>query len=351
MTPRPMFALAGKELRDILRERSIVVAIVVQLFIAGFSAFLSAGLSGLYDPSAPHVLPAVDVGYAGPGGFDHYLVAHPNLHVHTIDVATGRSEFAAGRLNAVIEETGTSNGVRTISLLLPDGTIEGTLLLTQLKSLLQDYEHDLRLQRQDRLHQTILEVTPALPSGSSSYAFVYANLLPLLVFTPIFLSGAIAGDAFVQEVQSRSLLVLRSTPLSGSALVAGKLLVPVLLAPLEVALWVFLFALNHMVVHGLVALLTLTALLTLLMASLSIALASWVRHEGQVQAAYALLVLLLAVSSLLLPHNPLNLVALLATGSVPWRGWLTFGLLGLVSLAVPVWALPFAARRIRRDQV
>jgi ABC-type Na+ efflux pump permease subunit len=238
-----------------------------------------------------------------------------------------------------------------VSLLVPDGTIQGTLLLTQVKGLLQDYEHDLRQERQDRLEQQVLEVTPSPPSGGGSFAFVYASLLPLLVFTPIFLSGAIAGDAFVQEVQSRSLLVLRSSPLSGSALVAGKLLVPVVLAPLQVLLWIGLFALNGLPVHNLAILLVLAALLALLMASLSIALAAWVRHEGQVQAAYALLVLLMAVASLLMPHNPLNLVALLATGALPRTAWLTLGLLAFVSLAVPAWALPFAARRIRRDQV
>lgn len=348
---RPLLAVAGKDLRDILRERSILVSLAVQLFIAGFSTFLSVGLTGLYDPGAIEAFPRADVAYAGPGGFDAYLDDARNLDVERMSADEGRTRFLDGRVDAVVEETWSdADATRTVTLLLPEGTIEGTLLLTQLKSMLQEYEHDLRVERSTRLVQPLVVAPEPPEAAAGSFAFVYGSLLPLLVLTPVFLSGAIAGDSFVHEAQTKSLLILRSTPLSGAGIVAAKMLVPILLAPAQVALWIGLFALNGLPVANLAILLGLAAILALLLASFSLAIATWVRQEGQVQAAYALLVLLLAVASLLLPHDPMNLVALLATDSLSGSVWTSVALLGLASLAAASVCLPLAARRIRRDQ-
>lgn len=350
---RAIFAVAGKELRDIMRERTILVSLTVQLFVAGFSAFLSVGLTGLYDPASVAAFPQTDVGYAGPGGFDAYLdgADAPNLDVVHLDANAALQAFREGRLGAVVEETLDEDGVRHLGILLPDGTIEATLLLTQFKGLLQEYEGDLRVAGQDRLTQQLLQAPQPTSSRGASYAFTYATLVPLLVLTPIFLSGAIAGDAFVHEVQTRTLLILRATPLSGAGLLLGKLLVPVLLAPAQVLLWMGLLTLNGIAVPGLPLLLGLSLVLALLMAGVGIALASLIRHEGQVQATYALLVLVLGVSSLLLPHDPLNLLALAATAAMPTSAWVTVGAWTLVATLSVGLGLPFAARRMRRDQV
>ena len=352
MTLRGVLAVAGKDLRDVLRERSILASLVVQLFVAGFSTFLSVGLSGLYDPSSIDSFPRSEVGYAGPGGFDDYLEQPDtrNIRLTRLDATAGLEEFDAGRLAMLVEETEAPDGTRTVTLLLPEGTLQTTLLLTQAKGLLQDYEHDLREARQGRVAQEVLRVEAPEAGRAASYGFVYGTLLPLLVLTPVFLSGAIAGDAFVQEVQTRTLLLLRASPLSVPAMLAGKLLVPVALAPLQVLLWVGLLRLNGIAVHGLLAILALATLMALLLAGLGVALASWVRKEGQVQAAYALVVILLGVASLLLPHDVLNLVALLGSGDVPASAWLAFALVGAAAAASAGLGLPFAARRIRRDQ-
>lgn len=349
---RGVLALAGKEARDIFRERTILVSLLVQLFVAGFSTFLSVGLTGLYDPDSVEAYPRTEVAYAGPGGFDDYLRDAPNLDVDRMEVREALQAFRDGEVGAVVEETWDGpNGTRFISVLVPDGTIEATLLLTQMKGMLQEYEHDVRVERQERLAQDIVEAPQAGTGRGASYAFTYGTLLPLLVLTPIFLSGAIAGDSFVHEVQTRTLLLLRSSPLSGPGLLLGKLLVPVLLAPAQVLLWLGLLELNGIHAEGLLLVLAVTTVVALLMAGLGVALASVIRHEGQVQATYALVVLVLAVAALTLPHDPLNVLALAATDALPPSGWFTLGVWGLAAAISVGVGLPFAARRIRRDQV
>lgn len=343
-----LLALAGKDLRDILRERTILVSLVVQLFVAGFSTFLSVGLTSLYDPSSVNAFPTARVGYVGDGGFDLYLNDVPNIIIVPVTAEDGHRFFRDGRLEAVVEEQyGDTGGQRTVTLLLPDGTVEGTLLLTQMKSLLQDYQDDLREVRSDRLQQELV-FAPQGTGRGGSFGLVYSSILPLLVLTPVFLAGAIAGDSLLQEVQTRAILLLRAAPLGDWTIVLAKLLVPVALAPLQVLLWVGLLALNGLPVANLGWLLLLTALFAILLASLSLGLAAWVRHEGQVQAAYALSVLLLAAASLALPSDPLNLVALMSSGSMPPDAWASLGIVALVALVASCVGLPFAARRIRR---
>lgn len=41
-----------KELRSVLDEKTIVLAITIQLFIAAFSSFLVIGLVAMYDPAS-----------------------------------------------------------------------------------------------------------------------------------------------------------------------------------------------------------------------------------------------------------------------------------------------------------
>lgn len=345
-----LLAVAGKELRDILREKSIVVALLVQFFIAAFSAFLTVGLLGLYDPGSIASHPPADVAYQGPGGFDAVLRGVPNLRLSSNpDDALGG--FATGRFDAVVQESVGGDGVRTITLLVPDGELKSTLLVTQFRDLLQSYERDLREANQGRLEHRLLELPAAVRQGVVPYPFVYATLVPLLLLTPVFLSGAVAGDAFSGEIQNRTLLLLRSAPISVPRILLGKLLVPLLLAPAQFLLWAGLLALNGLPIANLAWLALLSLALTLLLCSIGFALAARLRRDGPTQAAYALVAIVLSVGSLFLPRDVLNLIARLGTGDVDGTALLTLGLLSAAALLACILGLRDAAQRIRRDLV
>ncbi len=342
-----LLAIAGKELRDILRERSIVVAIVVQFFIAAFSTFLTVGLLALYDPGSASAHPPADIAYQGPGGFDKVMASARNLHVQTGLV----DPMGAGRLGGVVEEAVAPDGARTITIVVPEGDLRSTLLVTQMRDLLQTYEHDLRLANQTHLDHHLLSLPTEPPRAPVPYAFVYATLLPLLLLTPVFLSGAIAGDTFTAEIQDRTLLILRSTPVSVRGILWGKLLVPVLLAPAQFLLWAALLAANGQVVHNLALLALLSMALTLLLAGTGYALAARLRRDGPVQASYALVAIALAVAGLFLPRDPLNLIARLATGETDATGLVTVGAIVAAAVLAALIGIGDAARRIRRDLV
>ena len=48
----PRYLIARREVKSLSREKTIVLALLIQLFVAGFSSFLVVGLTSLYDPGA-----------------------------------------------------------------------------------------------------------------------------------------------------------------------------------------------------------------------------------------------------------------------------------------------------------
>lgn len=308
-------ALAGKELRDVLRERSLVTMVLIQFFIAGFSAFLMVGLSGLYDPASVQGAAFAEVAYSGPGGFDAYLEDAGNLELVRVDAEEARQRFEDGEVGIVVEEDydPTLAHERVITLVVPADEVQTSLIINQLKELLLQYERELREDRQERLQQEVIYADNDALARTDAI-FGYTVLLPLLVLTPVFLSGAISTDAFSQEIESHTLGLLRASPMGTGTLLLGKLLVPILLVPLQAGLWMLLLQTNGFPVENVGTLLLLVTVMGVAVCGLAVLIAFHVRQAGQAQTLFALLSLALALLSLLLPRDPLNLVARLGTG-------------------------------------
>ncbi len=343
---RRILKLAGKDLRDILRERSIVLALVTQLFVAAFSAFLTFGLVGLYDPQAIDQFPETDVAYVGPGGFDVYLEDAGNLDVtRPATVADAIQAFQDGDVRAVVQETHNgTEGERNVTIMMGEGEVQTTLLVTQLRDLLRNYERDLREERSDRIEQQLVFVETDADPGVF-FGFAFGILLPLLVATPVFLSGAITGDALSQEMNTKTILLLRASPISTFELVAGKLTTPVLLAPAQVWLWILLLQANGIPVQNVGWLLAATGVWALVLAAAGLLVAMAFPRQGHAQAAYTLLVLVVASLSLALPQSPLNLVARLAVGNPSIETFVSLAINAVIAAALFAGAWWAASRR------
>jgi len=341
-------AIARKELRDILRERTIAVALLVQFLVAALSTLLAVGLTVLLDPAALPAEARADVAYSGDGGFEPYLRASQGLRVATVSLEEALQGHAAGRFDAVVHETpGTDGSARRVGVLVTEGSLQATVLVPTLRALLEEYQQDLRQDAQGRLQTPVLDVPRAEP-GTVSFGFVHGALVPLLLLTPAFLSGAIGGDSWVRESQTGTLLLLRSSPVSVASIVAGKLLVPLLLAPAQALLWLTVLGWGGADVRHVPLLLGATTALAALLAGMGILVASLVRRTAASQTLYALLVLLLAAASLFLPRDPFNVLALLSSGTVLPGTWPLLAGLAVLAAASLAAGAAVAARAVRR---
>lgn len=310
-------AIARKEFKDIFKERTIVVAVLIQVFVAGLSSFLVVGLSALADPSAIPTRTQPGVAVAGPEDIVQNLSDAGLNAVEMDSPAQALSAFTGGGADAalVVESDGTNGTTVNMSLYLPDGDLRATITLVHVRDALQSYERDLRDQREARLAFDPIYVDTDV--GSSSYEFAYGLLIPLLVFLPVVLAGALTADSLTEEIQRGTLSQLMASPATAHDVVEGKVLANVAIAPILTVAWLLLLALNGLTVPPLngVLIVVLATASAAVMSLIAAAVGLWTRDRNKAQVLYTQAMLLLIVASLALPVSPVNAVALLSAGS------------------------------------
>jgi ABC-type Na+ efflux pump permease subunit len=163
----------------------------------------------------------------------------------------------------------------------------------------------------------MFEPLPGLPSVDASpyFGFAYTVLVPLLVFLPVFISGAVVVDSLTEEIERGTIELLRVTPASLTEIVDGKAGVLAALAPLQVLLWIVLLEFNDIAISNAVALLAFASALAVLAASFAAGLALVVPVRQRAQLTYSLGMLAAFAGAGLLPEHPATTVTLLAIDS------------------------------------
>ncbi|WP_246310248.1 ABC transporter permease [Halorarum halophilum] len=339
--------IARRELASLRSEKTIVLALLIQLFVAAFSSFLVVGLVSLYDPGAGDGF-TVETAVAGDDAED--LLAA----VGEVDAMEGRlypsteaaaDAFADRRVDAALLVTGTQQGRYEVRVLVPEGNVGTTVVVTQARQALRAFERAERGEREASLESRTLALPPR-GDASPYFGFTYTVLVPLLLFLPVFIAGSVTVDSITEELDRGTLELLRVAPVTMTDIVEGKLLAAAGLAPLQAGLWLGLLAFNGTAIApagsafetaiGVASLLALVAATAAVVASMGAALALLAPDRRSAQTVYSLGTLGLFGAAALSPVNPANVAARLAVGTVDAATFLAVGGLvvaGIVALA------------------
>jgi ABC-type Na+ efflux pump permease subunit len=311
--------IAKRELSSLSREKTIVLALLIQLFIAAFSSFLVVGLTSLYDPSSVEGQ-TVRVGVTGETQDELLAAAGEQDSVEAVafdDRAAAMQAFDAGAVNAVLEGDlvqRESGAVIEVVATAPEENIRTTLIIVQLREVLTTLEERAREDRAASLSVQPVEEPPE--TGSSPYfGFTYTILIPLLLFLPPFISGSISVDAITEEIERGTLELLRVAPVSLVDIVDGKAAGMILLAPLQAVLWIALLSLNGIAIRNVVPLVVLVTALATIVVVVGTLLGLLTAKRRQAQLLYSVLVIVLFGGAVLLPEHPATTVAKLAVAS------------------------------------
>ncbi|USZ72755.1 ABC transporter permease [Natronosalvus halobius] len=317
-------AIVRREWRSLRSEKTIVLALAIQLVIAGFSGFLVVGLVSLYDPGAVEgqemtVALTGDDRDALLEAVHHREAIEPRLYD---DRGAAYADFDRRAVAAVVETNRLDDGRLAIVVTAPDEGIGTTLLISELQETFRTVEFEERQANADRLESPPLSV----PSTSATpyFGFTYTILVPLLLFLPVFISGSIAVDSLIEERQRGTLELLRVAPLSFPDVIDAKLVATASLAPLQGLAWLLLLAFNGTAIANPAALIVFVAALALLIVALGMGVALYAPDRRQAQLLYSAGIVGLLVVTSLLPEHPANTVAKLAIGSETTTTWLLF---------------------------
>jgi len=332
----PRTAIARRDLASLSREKTIVLALLIQLFVAAFSSFLVVGLTSLYDPGSVEA-GGIDVGVSGDAATELQQAAATVDGVDAVRYGsseTAMAAFQSGGVAAVLE-TRTVNGTIDVTASVPDGSIRSTLAIVQIRSILEALERTERIDRVAWLDQQPVPLPPGA-SASPYFGFTYTILVPLLLFLPPFISGSIAVDAITEEIERGTLELLRVAPVTLTEIVDGKALGMAVIAPLQALLWIALLTFNGIAVRNVPWLLALVAAASVLVVVVGVVLGLLAARRRQAQLLYSILVLGLFSAMALLPEHPATVAAKLAVGSQ--TAVTTATVVGLVVGAVAVYA-------------
>ena len=329
----PRAVLARKELRSLADEKTIVLALLIQLFVAAFSSFLVVGLVSMYQPGGVGGV-SVDAAVSGDAADELLATLDDEASVDAREYTSPEAAadaFDRGTVDATFVASHTEQNRIEVVVTVPDENVRTTVTVVQVRDALRAFERDQRANRVEYLGTEPL----ALPGESSSspyFGFSYTVLVPLLLLLPTFIGGSVTVDSLTEEIDRGTMELLRVSPLSPAGIVDGKLLASVLLAPGQAALWMALLTLNGTPVANLPSLLLLTTAFALAVSALGAAVALLSPERRAAQFLYSTGVLGLFAAASLLPGSPPNTIARLAVDSASAT---TYGVVaGYVALGI-----------------
>jgi ABC-type Na+ efflux pump permease subunit len=340
MKTRHLSIIAKKEFRGLFNERTILLAVLLQLFIALFSSFLMVGLTSMYDPSSlsQYSRYRYSVGYAGNDSqVLNYLQTSRDFRVFRMDLSTGVAALQERKLAAVVYVPDTKPGAADpvkITLYTLQNDLQSAIVDVKLKDIFLRYEQDLRTTRAGRLdvHPVPLQVPAS--AGGDFYEFVYGLLIPLLVFMPAIIASALVIDLLTEEYQHETLETLISTPVTFTEIVWGKVLACELMVPVQAGAWILLLMINGIAIDnaGLILLqVSVTSFILILLGTLT---ALHYRERTAAQFIFSTALVIVMLLALAVPDNPLNLLTRLAVGTAGMEQWIVLGVTILIILGL-----------------
>ena len=322
-----------------LRDRTILIAVLIQLFIASFSSALLLGLLSLYDADTIMQVGGSNitigmVGDASAAPLGSLLRAHGLKTLDFASLSDAQAAFYKNKVIAVFSIPSSTGGVLQIKLYLPGNSeAADTLVRMVVQEPLKQYENLLRAQHGIQVHYTGLTGKPA-----TAFEFIYSVLLPMLMFFPAFVAGSMTVDSLTEEVENNTLQTLLSAPITLNSMIAAKVAAAVLLAVLQCIAWLGLLWMNAITIQNPALVLLLAAIVAAIAASLAAGTACLFRDRERTQFIYSLgLVAAMAISTLL-GFSPVTILARLATGDPFIGGWQVAAfalLLGVMWIILP----------------
>jgi len=316
----PFLAVVKKELWSVIRDRTILIAVLIQLFIASFSSGLLLGVLSFYDPDT--IMQSgnlrVRVGLVGPAGsvLEASMRESGLRVVPYATLAEAEAAFYRNGVSAVIVMPQDFGTTTEIKLYLPNSDVVSSLIRMVIQEPLKKYENHLRTQNGIDVRYADLKGKP-----STSFEFVYSVLLPMLMFFPAFVAGSMSIDALTEEVENKTMQTLLSAPLTVQGVVGAKIVASVILSTLQCIAWLGLMLLNGIEIRNLGWILVLAVIVSGLTSTAAMLAAVFLKDRERSQFIYSLALLVAAGIGTLLDFSPIKTISRLGIGDPYTTGW------------------------------
>ncbi|RPH60928.1 MAG: ABC transporter permease [Chloroflexi bacterium] len=316
----PFLAVVKKELSSVARDSTIIIAILIQLFIASFSSAMLLGVLSLYDADTIMEFSGnnIKIGLVGPADSPFgQIMRQGGLKVSpytTLELA--EADFYKNKVSAIVVIPAGITTTAEIKLYLPDSDAVSSVIRMVLQSPLKQYENYLRGKNGIVVRYADLKGKP-----STSFEFVYSVLLPMLMFFPAFVAGSMSIDSLTEEVENNTLQTLLSAPLTINGMIAAKITAAVLISAMQCAAWLALLMLNGISIQNFGWIFLLAVIIAGITSTTAALGAVLLKDRERSQFIYSLALLAAASLSTLLDISPIKTISRLGIGDFYTNGW------------------------------
>ncbi|WP_456369244.1 ABC transporter permease [Geoglobus sp.] len=311
-----MISIIKKDLRMIVKERTIMSAMAILVFIASFSSIITFGLLVLYRPDFV-ALSSVEIGIAG--NCPVLKTVADGRNYRTLDEAL--QDFYSGKIHAVIylpEENHSETNFVTV--FLPKDEISGIVASAKVKEVLKEYQKKMReirgLPGDDGfsfVDANFREVQ--LKEGSSiTFRFIHAVLVPLLVITTAIIAGGLVVDLISEEHETRTLEVILSTPMSFREFVSAKIMSGLIVSAFLTIAWIILLLINVGISYP-VLLFLMSVSVSMIFISAGAMVTSVLKDRERSQLIFSIISVSAVTASFTAPYMISGVVARISAGS------------------------------------
>jgi ABC-type Na+ efflux pump permease subunit len=317
---RPFLAVVKKEIGSVLRDGTIIIAVLIQLFIASFSSALLLGMLSLYDADTIMKFggAGIKIGVvSAPNDLLGSLMSERELKVfYYSTLAEAEDALYNGQVTAIIVVPEAAGDISEIQLYLPDSDTFSSLIRMVIQEPLKQYENHLREKNGIAVRYTDLKGKPA-----TSFEFVYSVLIPLLMFFPAFVAGSMTIDSLTEEVENNTLQTLLSAPLTINGMITAKITAAVIVAITQCVTWLALLQANGTSIRNLIWVILLALIVAGLAATFAALGAVFFKDRERSQFVYSLALLAVVSIGTLLNLSPITTMSRLAIGDPYTGGW------------------------------
>lgn len=340
-----IFTIVAREVRSVMREKTIVLAILIQLLIASMSSLLLMSLISYYDPSSLDEQANIHIRLGITGDVNSPLIQHLGedklFAIYKFDLGEDALDaYKAGSIDAILDIPEEGDDLVNVILYLPPSDSRSSVILMALKEPLKDYENDLRIER-----GVVTQFSDVEGKPNTVHEFIYTLVLPMLMLFPGFLAGGIVIDSLAEELENHTLDTLLAAPVSLNGIIAGKVLAAMAIAMVQCILWPLLLQVNGIEIRQLVQVWYVALCAAAFIAVGTAVITILLKDRERSQLLYSVGLMVAAGVTALADPSPVNMLAKLALGTA------SMGITGIIAYAAPAVLLGVALYFVSRQMM
>ena len=285
-----------REINAMLKERSFLLMILLELLLVSSSGLLSVGYVLMTSPESSTTLTQLsNLVYVGivsdtPDGFSKAFEAGGVHYTNYHSFSVAYKDFVDGLTDAVVVgDISEDAKPSVVTVYLPSNSPKAPITKLALKRVFLSLEDSLRRQKVDTYAPRLQFATYRIMNYKPQARYVeiyFVFTLPLLLFLPCVVSGSLSIDSITQDLESKRMLNLVAAPLTYAQIVFGKSAGSFLLSIFQSALWLAVMSLTFINPQNHLTLLFICGLYSVIFMNAGTIIALYVKRMKNSQILY-----------------------------------------------------------------